>query len=93
MERNTILYRQTVCRWCGEELQHAPTGRGRKFCSTRCRVYYQRASKRHARKCVDAMLAGRPEPLQRFGYPIEIRQFVVNDDGTVTRRERVAERA
>jgi hypothetical protein len=92
LRNRTTLYRQTVCRWCGEELEHAPTGRAREFCSARCRVYFNRALKRHARQCVDAALAGRPEPLRNFGYPVEIRQYVVNPDGTVTRREYVTER-
>jgi endogenous inhibitor of DNA gyrase (YacG/DUF329 family) len=91
-QNGTILHRQTVCRWCGEELEHKATGRARKFCSPRCRVSFNRAMKRYARECIDAALAGRPEPFRNFGYPIEICSYIVNPDGTVTRRERVTER-
>lgn len=85
MYRNeTIIHRQVHCRWCGEELEHRPTGRAREFCSDKCRVYHRRAFKRHARACVDAALAGKPEPECDFGQPIEIRSYVVSSrDGLV----------
>jgi hypothetical protein len=82
------VYRQVRCRWCGKELEHAATGRAKEYCSGHCRVYYNRARKEYASRCVDAALAGEPEPEQDFGYPIELAHYVINDDGTTTRRDR-----
>jgi endogenous inhibitor of DNA gyrase (YacG/DUF329 family) len=84
----TIIHRQVHCQWCGAELDHAPTGRAKRFCSTRCRVAYNRAMKRHAAACVDAALAGQPEPPRDFGQPVEIRTYAIDDVGNVTKRAR-----
>jgi hypothetical protein len=88
VKRETTLYRQEHCLWCGAELEHRAAGRGKQFCGARCRVYYQRAVKRHAGQCVDAALAGEPEPARDFGHPIKITSYTVNADGTVTKRRR-----
>jgi predicted nucleic acid-binding Zn ribbon protein len=84
----TTIFRQVHCLWCGAELHHKATGRGREFCSAKCRVYYARALKRHAARCVDAALAGEPEPARDYGYPVEIAHYTVGEDGTVTKRSR-----
>jgi len=82
----TIIHRQEICVWCGSELEHKATGRDKRFCSAKCRVYHKRALKRWAKCCIDATLAGDPEPSQDFGYPVKIARYVVNPDGSVTKR-------
>ena len=74
---DTTVHRQVHCLWCGRELRHQATGRPRETCSTRCRVALNRARKQYAIACVDAALAGEPEPARDFGYPIEIRHYDV----------------
>ena len=74
---DTTIYRQTHCLWCGRELQHKATGRPRETCCAKHRVALNRARKRYALACVDAALAGEPEPARDFGYPIEIRCYTV----------------
>lgn len=82
----TTLYRQTICRWCGAELEHKPNGRDKRFCSAKCRVYWRRASQRWARASVEAILAHEPEPKPDFGYPIDMARYTVHKDGTVTKQ-------
>lgn len=82
------ISRQTVCRWCGKELEHSATGRPKEYCSAHCRVYFNRAMKEHASACVDAALAGEPEPERDFGYPIEIKGYLIQPDGTTVREDR-----
>jgi endogenous inhibitor of DNA gyrase (YacG/DUF329 family) len=84
----TILYRQVHCLYCGAELEHKAEGRDKSFCSAKCRMYYRRALKRWSARCVDAALAGDPEPEQDFGHPVEIAQYRVNSDGSVTKCSR-----
>lgn len=86
----TTIFRQVHCLWCGAELQHKATGRGKEYCSARCRVYYSRAMKRRAARCVEAALANEPEPERDYGYPVEITHYTVGEDGTVTKRGRSA---
>lgn len=85
----TTICRQAVCQWCGAELAHARTGRPRRFCSTQCRAAYNRAMKRHARACVDAALAGEPEPPRDFGQPARFASYEIDEAGNVTRRARL----
>jgi hypothetical protein len=84
----TVIQRQTRCLWCGEELEHNATGRAKRYCSAHCRVYYNRARKEYASRCVDAALAGEPEPERDFGYPIELATYLIQDDGSVVRYRR-----
>ncbi len=37
-ERAEWIETHQVCRWCGAELEQAPTGRRRKFCDPSCRL-------------------------------------------------------
>ena len=83
----TTLYRADVCAHCGEPLEHKPTGRPRRFCSTRCRVAHRRAMKRWAHQAVDAALAGDPEPALP-GAETHVQGYTVGGDGTVTKRAR-----
>jgi len=62
-------YEPETCRVCGAELTHEPTGRPKRFCSGRCRVRHHRDVKRWARACVDAVLAGKPEPSHPYPLP------------------------
>jgi PAS domain S-box-containing protein len=48
------VHRQVYCLWCGKKLEHRSTGRPKKFCSAKCRVYYGRAKKQHARTSAEA---------------------------------------
>jgi len=84
----TTIHRQVHCEWCCEDLDHASTGRAKRFCSTRCRVAYSRAMKRHAAVCVEAALAGQPEPPRDFGQPVKIRAYEIDGAGNVTKRAR-----
>jgi len=61
-KRQTTLYRLAICAHCGKDLEHAATGRPRRFCSARCRVAHLRAMRQWARQAVDAIMAGEPEP-------------------------------
>lgn len=80
----TILYRQVRCYNCGVELEHKAEGRDKRFCNAKCRVYYARASKRWAKRSIDALLAGEPEPERDFCYPVELARYRVNTDGSVS---------
>jgi len=82
----TILLRQEICYYCGAELEHQAEGRDKHFCSAKCRVYYARASRRWAKRSIDAVLAGEPEPARDFGYPVQLVRYRVNSDGSVTKR-------
>ena len=75
-----VFFRQEHCEWCGATLEHKRTGRGRRFCGARCRVGYRRAMIDHARRCVDATLAGLPEPPRDFGRPVRIAQYRIVGD-------------
>ena len=86
----TTIWRQEICYWCGAELVHSATGRGKRFCSAKCRIYHRRAVKKWARACDDEALAGQPEPARDFGYPVKIATYEVAPDGTVTKRPRPA---
>jgi hypothetical protein len=44
--------------------------------------------KAHAAACVEAALAGKPEPPKDYGQPIEFRHFEVDDAGRVTKQPR-----
>jgi len=79
------IYRQAKCRQCGATLTHKATGRNKFYCSTKCRVYHARAIKRWAKTCIDALMAGKPEPIAP-GHAIEIAQYTVHSDGTTHRR-------
>jgi len=81
----TTLYRQVRCMWGGPPLEHKADGRNREYCSDKCRVYRNRAEKRYARACVDAALAGQPEPARDFGYPVEMSRYRVSSNGAVTK--------
>jgi excisionase family DNA binding protein len=50
------VHRQVYCLWCGKKLEHRSTGRPKKFCSAKCRVYYGRAKKQHARTSAEDAL-------------------------------------
>jgi hypothetical protein len=82
------ISRLARCQWCGAELEHQATGRPRCFCSTRCRVAYNRAVKQHAAACVEAALAGKPEPPRDFGQPAKYTSFEIDDAGNVAKRAR-----
>jgi len=82
----TTLYRLDVCAHCGDPLEHKPTGRPRRFCSTRCRVAHRRAMKRWAHASVDAIIAGDPEPALP-GAGAHVQRYEVND-GAVTKHLR-----
>lgn len=84
----TRVHRQVRCRWCGEELEHAATGRPRAYCGASCRVAFNRARRRHSARVVEAALAGDPEPEADYGYPIDMATYVIEEDGTTTRQER-----
>jgi len=84
----TIIHRQVHCLWCGAILKHAPTGRAKKFCGASCRVAWNRALAAHAEACVEAALAGEPEPEADFGQPVEYGTYRVVGDHT----ERVGRR-
>ena len=80
------IYRLDVCAHCGDPLEHKPTGRPRRFCSTRCRVAHRRAMKRWAHASVDAIIASDPEPALP-GAASSIQAYDVAGDG-VTKRTR-----
>ena len=81
--------RQTHCLWCGKELEHRSTGRPRKFCSGKCRVYYGRAERQYARTSAEAALRGAPQPPRDFGYPIELAPYAAGGDGDAMERHRL----
>jgi hypothetical protein len=87
-QRKTVISRQVVCQWCGAELKHANTGRPKRFCSTKCRAAYNRAMKQHAQACVEAALAGEPEPPREFGQPARFAPYEIDEDGDVTKQAR-----
>ena len=80
----TILYRQVYCEWCGAELEHKPVGRDKRFCSPQCHGYWNRANELWARACVDAALAGEPEPRANFGYPRTLGRYRLWSDGHIS---------
>jgi predicted nucleic acid-binding Zn ribbon protein len=84
----THISRLAHCQMCGADLEHSATGRPKRFCSTRCRLAYHRAMKRHAAACVDAALAGEPEPPRDYGQPIKYTTFEIDDAGNVTKQAR-----
>ena len=89
----TTIYRQSVCYHCGAELEHARTGRPKRFCSTRCRVAHRRAMKRWAHKGIDAILAGEPNPA-RPGHDVRIECYETDQAGAgVTKRDRSGKEA
>jgi len=82
------IHRQVRCLWCGQELEHAPTGRPKRYCCPDHRVRYNRAMKKHARECAEAALAGEPEPERDFGYPIEFATYEIEGDEVRRRDEK-----
>ena len=84
----TTIHRLEFCLWCGAELEHRRTGRPRRFCSPGCRAAHNRALKQHARRCVEAALAGQPEPPRDYGQPVSFELYEIDAEGNVTKRER-----
>lgn len=83
----TTIYRQAVCVHCGKPLEHAGTGRPKRFCSTRCRVAHARAMKRWAHEAVDASMAGEPEP-DLPGHGVQLRRYETSQAGAIMEVQR-----
>ena len=84
MKRNDIL-RQTHCILCGEPLTHRARGKAKRFCGSKCRVYYGRYVRYYAKACVNAALAGKPEPTSPF-YPVSLAYYECLDNGDTKKR-------
>ena len=54
-------YEQERCIVCGDLLEHAATGRPRRFCGDACKQKDYRCFKQWIKQTVDAELAGDPE--------------------------------
>ena len=85
MKRKDIL-RQTHCILCGEPLVHRVYGKRKRFCGSKCRVYYGRYMTYYAKQCNKAVFAGETEPKSPF-YPVSLAYYECLDNGDTKKRE------